>query len=488
MITKNIFKKCANDAASLSVVKNKIVCPVKIDMLHGCKEKFYKKDSNIITQNALCGSNLSCILEDRNYMQSRDCEFSNELDPELMISNQGLSGRCWLFAVLNVMRHEIIREHQLNHDFELSESYLTFYEKLEKCNKFLTYFLNEKNIKTDDLKTQKILLGGCCDGGNWITCVNLIRKYGIVPKSSYRESVNSYDTDDMNSVLDYKLKEYISKLLEESDMDVRIKMKDEMICEIYEILCKLLGTPPNPTDSITWSYTLRQDFVDLLEREQKRELKKGKFENLQLKNTMVITPLDFYKNIVVNKLDDYLIFCDDPRNDKNLYYESYDCDVIIEGERTGFFNLNINDISKLCIKSILDNTPIQFECDVNHYFHGEEELWDIDCFNYGLVFNSDFNNITKKQMLECLESYPNHAMVLVGVDLDENKNPIKWKVENSWGRSEKTTGYYTMSHKWFEKFVYNVAIHRKYVNRKLYMAYQSRKKSAIKFRENDILC
>ena len=116
---------------------------VKVAKLNKMKKEFYKDDTNRIIQNSLCTNNLLNISEVREYMQSRDCYFSNVLDPELIVSNQGLSGRCWMFAFLNVIRHELVRKYQLPHDFELSESYLCFYEKLEKCNSFLNKFLDK---------------------------------------------------------------------------------------------------------------------------------------------------------------------------------------------------------------------------------------------------------------------------------------------------------------------------------------------------------
>ena len=176
---------------------------VKVSKLNKLKKQFYKDDTNRIIQNSLCSNHLFRICEVRNYMQSRDSHYSHVLDPELVVSNQGLSGRCWMFAFLNVIRHELVRKYQLPHDFELSESYLCFYEKIEKCNYFLTYFLDKDKIDSHDLKTQSVLVQGCSDGGHWITCANLIRKYGIVPKSSFRESINSFDTEMMNTVLNY---------------------------------------------------------------------------------------------------------------------------------------------------------------------------------------------------------------------------------------------------------------------------------------------
>ena len=463
----------------------------KVSKLNRLKKKFYKDDTNRIIQNSLCSNHLYRISEVREYMQSRDCDFSHILDPELVVSNQGLSGRCWMFAFLNVIRHELVRKYQLPHDFELSESYLCFYEKIEKCNFFLSKFLESDEIDSHDLKTQGLLLQGCEDGGHWITCANLIKKYGIIPKTCFRESINSYSTETMNSILNYKLREFSIQLVAEKIQSKKASMKDKMMEQIYDMLCKLLGTPMNPNESFKWSYTLRLDLNDQLEREKKRHKSDGQFENLKIKKTLDITPLKFYNDFIVNDISDYLRIGNDPRNKYNKYYESFEENIVIGGERNGFYNLDIKEIAKLCIQSITDNTPVEFDCDVSQYINPFEELLDTKCYNYDLLFNTSFNNLTKKQMMECMESYPNHAMVLTGVDLDSKGNPIKWKVENSWGRihgeEDASSGYYTISHEWFEKFVYNVVVYKKYATWRLNKNYNESIASPITLPENDIM-
>jgi bleomycin hydrolase len=195
------------------------------------------------------------------------------------------------------------------------------------------------------------------------------------------------------------------------------------------------------------------------------------YENLQIKNTFEITPLEFYNQFVVNNLNDYAKFGNDPRNEYNKYYQSYDRDVVVEGERNGFYNVSMDVISEMCVKSIVDNTPVEFDCDVLKYLNPDEELMDNKCYDYNLVFGENFDNLSKEQMIRCFGSYPNHAMVLVGVDLDKDGNILKWKVENSWGRRDDTTGYYTMSHEWFTKYVYNTVVQKKYVSNELLEKY-----------------
>jgi bleomycin hydrolase len=450
------------------------------------KKKFYDNDTNKLIQNSLCSSFLHRIAEERDYMQSRDNEFSHVLDPELQVTDQGLSGRCWLFAVLNVMRHELVRKYQLPRDFELSESYLCFYEKIEKCNYFLTKIMEMDELDSHDSTTQRLLLSGGSDGGYWVSCANLIRKYGIVPKTAYRESINSFSTGVMKDIISKKLNEFALVLTNEKDKTKRLALKKKMMEDIYVILCKMLGTPPALNEKFTWSYTLHLDLTDKIAREHKRKLH-GEFENLQIKNTVEVTPLEFYQKFIVNNLNNYAKFSNDPRNEYDKYYESPAYDIIVEGEKFGFYNLPMDQIIELCITSIINNTPVEFDCDVINYINPDVELLDTKCYNYSLIFGKDFDKLSKKDMLTCLSSYPTHAMVLVGVDLDEDGKPLKWKVENSWGRSDESTGYYTMSHDWFLRFVYNVVIQKDYVPKELLAKYDAAMKHAVILPENDIL-
>jgi bleomycin hydrolase len=461
---------------------------VKVSRLVNLKRAFNSNQTNKLIQNSLCSNSLQMITEDREYMQSRDNEFSHTLEPELVVSNQGLSGRCWLFAVLNVMRHELVRKFNLTHDFELSESYLCFYEKLEKCNFFLTKISKMNTLDENDRYTRSILMSGCVDGGLWITCANLIKKYGIIPKSCYRESINSYATDDMNEILNGKLKEFALQLTSEKNHKKRAGMKQNMMAEIYNILCKMLGTPPNPSEKFQWSFTLYQDLTGQIEREKKRK-KSGNYENLQLKTTFELTPLEFYDQFIVNKLDDYLKFGNDPRNPYFQYYEGVDDDVIVEGSRNGFFNVPMEIMSQLASASIMDNTPVEFDCDVGKYLNPAEELMDNKCYNYSLVFGDNFDKMTKEQGLKCMDSYANHAMVIVGVDVDNEGNTLKWKIENSWGRHEgaNSTGYYTMSNSWFDRYVYNVVIQDKYVSEELMAQYQTALQNPVTLPAYDIM-
>ena len=65
----------------------------------------------------------------------------------------------------------------------------------------------------------------------------------------------------------------------------------------------------------------------------------------------------------------------------------------------------------------------------------------------------------------------NHAMALTGFNLDDRGRPTNWQVENSWGYCDRDTpgldGYLNMSHSWFEKYVIQIVVYKKFLSRTL---------------------
>ena len=57
-------------------------------------------------------------------------------------------------------------------------------------------------------------------------------------------------------------------------------------------------------------------------------------------------------------------------------------------------------------------------------------------------------------------------MIIRGYDLDSNGNITQWQVENSWGDNMGKNGHYIMSHQWFKRYVYQVIIDKKYLDKK----------------------
>ena len=60
--------------------------------------------------------------------------------------------------------------------------------------------------------------------------------------------------------------------------------------------------------------------------------------------------------------------------------------------------------------------------------------------------------MTKAQRLQVHESSMTHAMVISGVHIDPvTGKPVRFKVENSWGETPGSKGWFLMTDEWFSE-------------------------------------
>ena len=83
--------------------------------------------------------------------------------------------------------------------------------------------------------------------------MNLIKKYGVLPKSEMPESYQSSKSLRMNRMITRKLREFAKVIREAkqnlvSNTDLRV-MKASMLKTVYRMLTIHLGTPP---ESFAW--------------------------------------------------------------------------------------------------------------------------------------------------------------------------------------------------------------------------------------------
>ena len=65
-------------------------------------------------------------------------------------------------------------------DFELSQSYLFFWDKLEKANYFLEQIIDTADEELEGRLVQELMSKPVQDGGQWDMAANLVEKYGLV--------------------------------------------------------------------------------------------------------------------------------------------------------------------------------------------------------------------------------------------------------------------------------------------------------------------
>ena len=399
------------------------------------------------TMNGLTRSKLEDVAMDWETFRKIDHTYSNVISSEMKkVTNQKASGRCWGFAALNLMRIELAKKYNLE-NFEFSQSYFMFFDKFEKANYFLESILETLDEKLDSRLMTWLVNSPIQDGGQWDMFVNLMEKYGIVPQSVMPESFHTSSSRSMNQLITRQLRKFASILRKNNEEGISIadlrKMKIDMMGSIYNMLCMFIGKPPEKFD---WQV-----------RDKKNKFLR--FENL--------TPIDFYKKNVGIKLVDKVCLIHCPMKDKKmneLYTIKY-LGNVLEGQIIKYLNININEMKKFSIKSLKNNEPVWFGCDVGKMFHRDVGVMDIDLYNYELSFGID-SDMDKATRLEYGDSQMTHAMLFTGVDIKSNK-PIKWRVENSWGTKGGCKGYYLMTDKWFNEYNYEVVIDKKYLPEKI---------------------
>lgn len=370
--------------------------------------------------------------------------FSNELNT-MDITNQKKSGRCWIFAGMNVMRYALAKKLKLRDaDFELSQSYMMFWDKLEKANYFLESVIDTAGEDKDGRTVMWLFSTLLGDGGQWDMLVSLIEKYGMAPKYAMRESFHSSNSARMNALLKRKLRRdgvILRAMHEKGRPDAEIRHeKAEMMGEFYRMLCSFLGEPPRSFD---FAY---RDSDGAFHRDEG------------------ITPLEFYhKYWGEGYLRRFVSVINAPTDDKpfgRTYTVKY-LGNVVEGRKVTYLNLPTEELERMARAQINDGEPVWFGSDVGKYSDREDGILDTGLFDYENALGAKLD-MSKADMLDYGESCLTHAMMLVGCDVI-NGSAAKWKVENSWGPDVGKKGFFTMSAAWFGQYVCQVVVDKKYL-------------------------
>lgn len=364
--------------------------------------------------------------------------FNNSVEIEgSPITNQKSSGRCWLFAATNVLRLEIMKKFNLK-EFQFSQNYLFFFDKLEKCNFFLNQFADEIDNDGNDIDSrliQFLLTDPTGDGGQFDMFINIVEKYGLVPHSLYPDTYSSTASRTLNFLLKTKLREFAEQLKTAKSQGEKVKpLIEEMQAEIHRLMVIFLGKPPSINEKLTWEFKNKSDEVKALK----------------------ITPISFYKETLGIDLTNYVSLLNDPRNSYNTNVQIDKLGNVQGGKLVKYLNLPIEEVIQYAIKSIQNNKAIFFGTHTPIYMDKKKGIMDESLFNYKLIgFET---KQSKASRIQYKQSLMTHAMVITAVHLDSNNEPIRWKVENSWGDSSGQNGYYVMDNQYFKDYVYQVVI------------------------------
>ena len=378
----------------------------------------------------------------RNYAAKRDLNrvFSIEVETGA-VTAQKKSGRCWLFAMLNTMRHEFEKEYHVK-DFQFSQNYNSFFDRLEKANHYLEEVIRLADRPNDDRELLDVLNWNDNDGGQWANAAALINKYGVVPQSVMPETFASDQTSDLNSSLNLKLSKDAMHLREmkaagKSDEELRA-YKKEALSDIYRILVYAFGQPP-----------VKFDF-EYRDQDKKYHIDRD------------LTPKSFFEKYCKRNFDDYVCLLDAPDHKMDQKFGLPSQDYIYDGKHIEFLNVGTQELKEAVIESLKNGETVWFGCDVLQDLDRQKGYLSSEFFKQGELFNIDLE-LSKKERLMSRNGEVSHAMTFTGVDVVDGK-PTKWKVENSWGSKIGDQGYFVMSDEWFDKYVYEVIINQKYIS------------------------
>lgn len=417
------------------------------DVLRTLEESYKPTPADKAIHNAISSVSIQSMALNQDNRQAKDTHFSVEVSNS-GISNQQSSGRCWLFTGTNVLRNRAMRTLGVK-DFFFSQIYLFFYDQLEKSNLFLQGVIDTREKDIDDQMVRWLFQNPLSDGGTYTGVADLVTKYGLVPQDVMPETYVSNSTSEFNGHLKRKLREFGIQLREMAangmgEKDLQAAKVGQMKT-VYRLLAMAYGEPPR---QFTWAPT-----------------KDGKAASAP----KTYTPLQFYKEVCgggEDLYDDYVMLMNDP---SRPYGEVYEIDYdrhLYDGHNWLYVNLDIDQLKSPVIASLKDSCQMYFSCDVGKFLNRTNGQLDLANYDYASLLGTTFG-MSKKQRIQSFDSGSTHAMTLMAVDLDDEGQPRKWKVENSWGASSGLNGYLIMTDEWFDEYMFRVVVNRKYCSKEI---------------------
>lgn len=404
--------------------------------------------------NAVASNRIDNLAKNFSNRNTFDTHFSVETTKQ-SIHDQKSSGRCWMFSSFNVFRADFARHHADSISVEFSHDYLFFYDQLEKANLMLQGVIDNAKKPMDDVRVQFFFKNPLNDGGTFCGAADLAPKYGLVPKSVQPETFSAENTSKISSLISSKLREYgleLRKMVADGKKAQAIDArKTEMLSTVYRMLAMALG---EPVKEFTYQFRNRSG-------EPVGEPRR-------------YTPLEFYNETVGHKLaGTFIMVMNDPRRPYHKTYEvEYDRHVY-DGTNWKYLNLPMEEIAKLAIASLKDGKKMYSSYDVGKQFDRELGYLDTENFDYASLFSTTFP-MNKADRIATFDSGSTHAMTLVAVDLDKDGNPLKWKVENSWGPNNGAQGCLIMSNRWFNEYMFRLVVDKKYVPENLQKEFEQK--------------
>ncbi|WP_283583124.1 C1 family peptidase [Limosilactobacillus difficilis] len=358
------------------------------------------------------------------------------------VTNQRQSGRCWSFAALNTLRHHFALKYKLN-DFELSQNYLFFWDRIERANMFLQKVIATADKPFHDRTVDFLVSTALDDGGQWSNAAGIIEKYGVVPEYVMPDTYNTKNTSDVAAVMHDLMKKDALELRRQinekhASKEQLAKLRSQMMSDVYRVAVMAFGEPPLKFDL---------EYKD---------------DDKKYHRQADLTPLDFYHQYFDVDLRDYVLITNAPDHEMNKLYSMPVEDNVVDGIPLQFLNVPFHYLQDLAIKQLKDNETVWVGNDVLQQMDRKRGIMDSQLFKAGELLGVDFA-MNKADRLESRQGMVSHAMTLTGVNLVDGE-PNRWKIENSWGDKNGAKGYFVMTEDWFKDYTYEAVINQKYLD------------------------
>lgn len=392
-----------------------------------------------VISRAVMNNGVNAASQDPQAQTRLNRTFSVEV-PTGAVTNQKQSGRCWEFSLLNTLRHQFATTHKVK-DFELSQNYLFFWDKVERANMFYQHIIETADRPADDREVTFYLKMAGGDGGQWAMAAALVQKYGVVPSYAMPETYNTEHTSAFATTLALKmrrdavvLRDMVAQQATDADLAAE---RHAMVSEVYRMAAYSFGEPPTSFD------------LEYTDDDKKTHREPG------------LTPQGFFKTQFAVDLDDYVVVTNSPDKPLNKLYRLASQENIVGGKQIQFLNVDMDVLKKTAIQQLQDGETIWFGNDVLQQMSREQGFLDANLYRKAELFGIDLT-LSKAKRFEYHEAEVTHAMTLTGVNLVDGQ-PNRWKVENSWGEKNGEKGYFVMTDDWMDQFVYEVVVHKKYL-------------------------